>query len=146
MKHSQLLTACSLIGLVAALSLSAVAGAATSRRPNLTVPRASAPAHLELGSTTTLSVTVKNTGSAAAAATNVKLTLSATRRPGRTVLGTARVGALAVGASQVVRVRVAVPSAAAGGSQYVVACADSAARISELNEADNCRASSTHVM
>jgi subtilase family serine protease len=146
MKLPRILASVSLVALVTTLALVAVAVGATTRKPNLTVPRMVVPAHLEFGDTTTINVTVKNAGQAAAAATTVKLTLSTTSQPGRTSLGSARVGALAAGASQVVPVRVTVPTSASGGSKKVVACADPTSRLVESSETDNCRSGSVHVM
>lgn len=128
------------------LTAAALAHGATTPRPNLQVTRASVPAHLELGSVRSINVTVKNAGTASAAASSLKLTLSTTRRPGRTVLGSARVGVIAPGATKVVSVRVTVPRSAAGGYTNVISCSDSAALLVESSELDNCRVSPTHVM
>jgi uncharacterized membrane protein len=140
------LVASSLVGLVAVLATATVAAGAATRKPNLAVPQTVVPAHLEVGSTKTINVTVKNSGAVAAALTTVKLTLSTTRSAGRTSLGSARVNSLASGRSAVVPVTVTVPESSAMGDTYVVACVDPGARVVESSETDNCRAASTHVM
>lgn len=146
MTSSRSLVASSFVGLVALLVFTAVAVGAVTRKPNLAVTQTVVPAHLEVGSTKTINVTVKNSGTAAAALTTVKLTLSTSRAAGRTALGSARVNALAVGRTAVVPVTVTVPESAAMGTRYVVACVDPGARVAETSETDNCRAASTHVM
>ncbi|MFC1408024.1 discoidin domain-containing protein [Streptacidiphilus sp. N1-12] len=106
--------------------------------PDLTVTASSwtPTAPIETDSITA-SATVKNTGTAAAGATNVNFYL------GTTKVGTAAVGALAAGASSTVSASIGTQSA---GSYALTAKVDEANTVVELNDANNSYTNPTNLV
>jgi hypothetical protein len=104
-----------------------------SPNPDLTITGSSwTPASPIETDAITTSATVKNTGTAAAPASNVNFYLTTTN--GSTKVGTATVGALAAGASATVSANIGAQNAA---SYQLVAKVDEAGTVIELNDANN---------
>jgi hypothetical protein len=92
--------------------------------------------------------TVKNQGSnkAGASATRYYLSLDTAKGTGDILLtGYRSVAALVAGATSTGKVNVTVPTTAALGTYYLLACADEREVVAESNEANNCIASGTQV-
>jgi hypothetical protein len=103
----------------------------------------SPPPSLVVGQSFSAGDSTRNQGSAAAASSAVAYYLSPTptKESGSRRLSTTRpTGPLAVGAVSSGQVTVKVPSIAAG-TYYLVACADVSSTVAELNEQNNCAAS-----
>ncbi|MBI4837929.1 MAG: hypothetical protein HY806_02055 [Nitrospirae bacterium] len=106
------------------------------------------PATAIIGSSFQVSDTVKNQGNIASGASTTRYYLSLDRRksasdtrltPGRAV------PALNAGATSRGRKNVTIPTTTPAGTYYLLACADDTNTVSEGNEANNCKASSTTV-
>jgi hypothetical protein len=126
-------------GLVAAPT----AGAAS--RPDLVVGAVqNPPAKLSVLARLSLRDTTKNKGKGAAGASQTAYYLSSDRKQSvdDILLGARKVRGLRAGKSKAGSLRVKVSPLAAGGSYYVLACADGQAKVQESSEKDNCRASS----
>ena len=91
--------------------------------------------------------TVKNQGTATAAASTVRYYLSTdqTKSGGVIILGTRSVSSLSAGQTSNGNVTLTIPATAALGTYYVVACADDLGVVAESNETNNCLASATMV-
>jgi hypothetical protein len=92
--------------------------------------------------------TTKNQGTASAAASTTRYYLStSTSKTSSSVLlsGTRSVAALAAGGSSSGSVTVKVPSGITRTTYYPIACADDNAVVSESNESNNCKASSSRI-
>ena len=92
--------------------------------------------------------TTKNQGTASAAASATKYYLSTTTsKTSSSVLlsGTRSVAALAAGGTSSGSVTVKVPSGITRTTYYAIACADDNAVVSESNESNNCKASSSRI-
>jgi alpha-tubulin suppressor-like RCC1 family protein/subtilase family serine protease len=113
--------------------------------PDLVVTAATEPpATLLLGQTILATDTVVNVGSVAAGATETKYLLSLdTVRDGtdKTLNPQRAVPGLTPGGSSTGSLAVTVPSNVPAGTYYLLACADSGARVNEANETNNCLAS-----
>jgi subtilisin family serine protease len=120
-----------------------------SGKPDLVTTSLSAPpASAQLNDAFTLTDTVTNQGSSAAAASLTRFYLSkgTVRASNDTILKGARsVPALAVGATSTGSTSLSVSASTPLGVYYVLACADDQFGVSEGNEANNCRASTTTV-
>ncbi len=106
------------------------------------------PATALPGGTFSVTETVRNQGSVAAAASTTRYYLSrdTLRDGGDLRLGGGRaVPGLAASSTSTGTVTVAVPLAAPGGSVYLLACADDTNAVPETSETDNCRASEAPV-
>ena len=133
--------------LVAVLGTAAVtapgAHAAPKKRPDLRVTKvAVSVTAVDRGGTLTIAETTANRGRAAARASQTAYLLSADIRLGTDArLATRRVPALRAGRSSSGRRSVALPAAVPAGTYHVLACADSARKVRESRETNNCRAS-----
>lgn len=118
-------------------------------RPDLVESSVSAPPAVAppgSGFSVTDTATNQGTGTAAASTTRYYLSLDALRNTGDVlVTGTRAVASLAAGASSTGTVTVTVPSSTALGTYYLLACADDAAVVAEVSDANNCIASATAV-
>jgi parallel beta-helix repeat protein len=118
------------------------------RLPDLTVTGLSSPASgLAPGSQVTVTVTVKNIGTAGSAATQLYLYVAATATP-QTVLApvsTLSIGQLGAGASATQTVATTVPTLSPG-TYSLVAQADRANAITESNEANNLKTASITIV
>jgi len=92
--------------------------------------------------------TTKNQGTASAAASTTKYYLSTTTsKTSSSVLlsGTRSVAVLAAGKTSAGSTTVKVPSGITRTTYYAIACADDNAAVSESNESNNCKASSSRI-
>jgi hypothetical protein len=92
--------------------------------------------------------TTKNQGTASAAASTTKYYLSTTiSKTSSSVLlsGTRSVATLAAGGASSGSLTVKVPSGITRTTYYAIACADAASVVSESNESNNCKASSSRI-
>ncbi|WP_167735987.1 choice-of-anchor D domain-containing protein [Nocardioides sp. 503] len=133
---SVLLLALALTALVAPSRASAAGG-----RPDLTIAKVSVPSSVKAGTSTRISTTVKNTGSKAAGASVVSLSLSRDRKVGGdTALAAAgKMTSLRPRKSLSRNISVAIPARTTAGSYYLVVCADAKKKVRERNERNNCR-------
>lgn len=93
--------------------------------------------------------TTRNQGKASAAASTTKYYLSTTNSKTRSSVllsGSRSVATLATGQSSKGSITVTVPSGITRTTYYAVACADDNGVISESNESNNCRASSSRII
>lgn len=100
------------------------------------------------GNTFSVTDNVSNSGGQAAAAsqTSYYLSLNTTKSDDDVALnGNRAVPGLAVGGWNNGSVTVRIPSLPFGGSYYLLSCADGPGSLPEVNEANNCRASSTRI-
>ena len=104
------------------------------------------PASGVVGGSFSVTDTVKNQGNASAGAFKVGYYLS-TDKVGKTksLTGSRSITSLAAGASSSGTVSVAVPSGTAPGTYYLLACSDSGGAVTESNETNSCRASSSTI-
>ncbi|WP_300683348.1 CARDB domain-containing protein [Nocardioides sp.] len=123
-----------LLGLASVGLLPSPSYAATAR-PDLTVPALTGPTTAHPGSPLTLTVTVRNGGTAPARRSRLTLTV------GRTTVS-ATVPRLRAHRSVRVRLRLRAPAV---GRYRVRACADAALKVRERRESNNCRVSSLAV-
>src|SRR5207249_287362 len=95
------------------------------------------------GSSFSISDTVQNIGSAAAAASTTRYYLSTTtsKSGARLLTGSRAVPSLAPSASSSGTVTVTVSAGTAGGTYFLLTCADGAFVVPEINESNNCKAS-----
>ena len=140
-----------LLGVALALTALAVPGtqAATKKKPNLQVTKLTVPsASVAPGARITLADTTANRGKTAARSSQTGLFLSRDVRRDRSDvrLGTRRVGGLKPGKTSKGTQTVALPAAVAAGTYRVIACADSAAKVREAKETDNCRSATLTVV
>ena len=105
------------------------------------------PTTLTTGGTFSVTDTAQNTGSAAAAASTTRYYLSTTtfKSGARQLNGSRAVPSLAAGASSSGTVTVTVSAGTAGGTYFLLACADDTLVVPEINENNNCKASATQV-
>jgi glucose/arabinose dehydrogenase len=106
------------------------------------------PASALLGGKFSVTDTVRNAGSAPAAATTTRyyLSLDAAKGGGDKLLsGTRAVPSLAAGGQAAGTVTVTIPSSTAVGTYFLLACADDLKVVAESSEGNNCRASVTKV-
>jgi len=105
------------------------------------------PTTVTLGGTFSVSDTVQNIGSAAAAASTTRYYLSTTtsKSGARLLTGSRAVPSLAPSASSSGTVTVTVSAGTAGGTYFLLACADGAFVVPEINESNNCKASAAQV-
>ena len=105
------------------------------------------PATVLDGSSFSISDTVQNIGSAAAAASTTRYYLSTTtsKSGARLLTGSRAVPSLAPSASSSGTVTVTVSAGTAGGTYFLLACADGAFVVPEINESNNCKASAVQV-
>ncbi|EHR71672.1 CARDB domain-containing protein,subtilase family protease [Burkholderiales bacterium JOSHI_001] len=116
---------------------------------DLTVTASSAPATAVLGSAITVSGTVTNGGTGAAAASTLSFYLSSDNvlSANDTLVGTAAINALAAnGGFQLASGSVTVPASLPAGTYFLIAVADSANVVLESNEGNNTRAVNTIVV
>ncbi len=106
---------------------------------DLVVAGVSAPATATAGGTLGLSVTTRNAGNAAAAASTTRVYLSpdATVDAGDPVLATIAVPSLAAGAAATASSTVPLPATAAAGTWQLIARADAGQVVAEANEGNN---------
>jgi hypothetical protein len=108
--------------------------------PDLVVQTpATTPTSLNAGATTSASATVKNQGTAVAAASSLKFYLSAdnTYAATDTYLATSAVASLAVNATAAVSAVLTIPATTAAGTWYILFVADADAQVVESNETNN---------
>src|SRR5439155_513615 len=105
------------------------------------------PATVLDGGTFSITDTVQNTGSAAAAASTTRYYLSTTtsKSGARLLTGSRAVPSLAPSATSSGTVTVTVSAGTAGGTYFLLACADDILVVPETNESNNCKASATQV-
>jgi subtilase family serine protease len=108
---------------------------------------ANPPATALLGGSISLSDTVRNNGNAQAVASNTRyyLSLDAVKSANDTIMLVRSVPVLAAGATHTYNPTITLSSTLALNSYYVLVCADDANQVSESDETNNCRASSTQV-
>ncbi|HEV2732232.1 MAG TPA: CARDB domain-containing protein, partial [Terriglobales bacterium] len=101
------------------------------------------PATVLDGSSFSVTDTVQNIGSAAAAASTTRYYLSTTtsKSGARLLTGSRAVPSLAPGATSSGTVTVTVSAGTAGGTYFLLACADDTLVVPETNESNNCKAS-----
>jgi cysteine-rich repeat protein len=123
---------------------SSISSAVTSGPDYVQTTVSDPPATATIGGTFAVTDTVQNSGNAAAtAASSPKylLSLDTVRNNGDvTLTGTHSVAALAVGASDSGGATLTIPNMA-GGTYYLLVCADSTNAVAETNENNNCLAS-----
>ena len=104
-----------------------------------------APAKGVIGKTVNVNMTVNNGGTAAAGACTVQLRLSKDKviSADDAVLGQKTLAGVAAGASLPVTAAVTIPRTTVAGTWYILALADAAQQVVELDEANNAGASST---
>ena len=127
-------------------STSQIQVSATGKPDLVTTSLSAPPASARLNDAFTLTDTATNQGTVAAAASMTRFYLSTgTVRSGTdTILKGARsVPVLAVGASSAGTTSVSISASTPVGVYYVLACADDQFLVSEGNEGNNCRASTT---
>jgi hypothetical protein len=111
---------------------------------------ANPPATAAAGGTFSVSATIANQGAITAAASTARYYLSADQVKGAgdvLLTGTRSVASLAAGQSSSGSDKnVSVPSTTTPGTYYLLACADDTSAVSEVNEANNCLASTTTVI
>jgi hypothetical protein len=108
--------------------------------PDLIVQNpATTPSIVNAGATTTASCTVKNQGTATAAASSLKYYLSADNvyAVTDTYLATSSVASLAVNAPAVVNALLTIPANTASGTWYILFVADADGQVAESNETNN---------
>jgi subtilase family serine protease len=106
------------------------------------------PATINLGASFAHSVTVQNIGSIGAGTSTARFYLSADQvfnTGDRMLSATRAVDALGSGASFTGPVTLVVPTTTPFGTYYLLACADDLRVVSESDETNNCRASTTTV-
>jgi len=105
------------------------------------------PATVLDGSSFSVTDTVQNIGSAAAAASTTRYYLSTTtsKSGARLLTGSRAVPSLAASATSSGTVTVTVSAGTAGGTYFLLACADYTIVVPETNESNNCKASATQV-
>ena len=106
------------------------------------------PATATRGARFVITDTVRNEGTATAAASRVRYYLSAdtTKGAGDVLLtGSRSVITLAPGAQSTGSATLTVPTTATAGAYFVLACADDLAAVTETSETDNCRAAAVRV-
>jgi CARDB len=115
----------------------------TRSLPDLTVTALTAPATGRTGQPISVSSTVKNTGSLAAPATQVRfyLTAGTEKAPGDLLLGSRAVGALGVNGVSTVTTSLVIPGGVEPGTWQVLAVVDETNTILERNESNNFRVS-----
>ncbi len=111
----------------------------TSQPDLITQSPAASPTSIVAGSTTTASCTVKNQGTATAAASTLKYYLSAntTYEVSDTYLVSDAVASLAANGTAAVSELVTIPSTTAAGTYYILFFADANAVVAESNETNN---------
>jgi hypothetical protein len=99
------------------------------------------------GSTFSVTDTAQNAGSAAAGASTTRYYLSTTtsKSGARLLNGSRAVPSLAPSATSSGTVTVTVSAGTAGGTYFLLACADDTLVVPETNESNNCKASATQV-
>ncbi len=125
------------------------AAATASARPDLTVKSLGGiPASIAAGRSFSVTDVTANVGTARASASKTSYLLSrdASAGSGDIGLGARDVSGLAAGASSRGSRSVTVPAATKIGSYRLIACADSAKRVAESSEGNNCRASASDVV
>ena len=112
--------------------------------PDLTVADMDFPSAVEVGGTLNVTDSTQNVGGGAAASTQTSFYLStnATLDAADVLLGTRTVPSLTSGQTSVVTTPLTLPSGTASGKYYLIAKADQAASLVEINESNNVRASS----
>ena len=129
----------------------AAATQVTVSRPDLTVTAVSNPPAIAVrGTSFTMTDTVTNQGLLEAAATMTRfyLSLDGTRNTGDVLMtGSRNVPVIAASGSSAAPspVTVTIPTSMAAGNYWVLGCADDQARVVEISETNNCRASATKV-
>ncbi|MGH7268702.1 MAG: CARDB domain-containing protein, partial [Candidatus Rokuibacteriota bacterium] len=110
--------------------------------PDLAVTAVSAPTAAGAGGAVVVTDTTTNQGGGAAAASTTRVYLSSDAGwdGGDTLLGSRAVPTLAPGAASAGSTSVTIPAGTAGGSYFLVARADGASVVIELNEANNAAA------
>src|SRR5206468_1644836 len=105
------------------------------------------PTSVTPGGTFSVTDAVQNTGSAAAAASTTRYYLSSTtsKSGARLLTGSRAVPSLAPSATSSGTVTVTVSAGTAGGTYFLLACADDILVVPETNESNNCKASATQV-
>ena len=105
------------------------------------------PATVLDGSSFSVTDSVQNIGSAAAAASTTRYYLSTTtsKSGARLLTGSRAVPSLASSATSSGTVTVTVSAGTAGGTYFLLACADYTLVVPETNESNNCKASATQV-
>jgi subtilase family serine protease len=117
--------------------------------PDLVVSALSfSPSSVRRGSSFTVTDTTNNSGTATAggSTTRYRLSTDATITGSDVLLtGSRSVPSLATGVSSGGSIAVTVPSTVAPGTYYLGACADDPGAVTESNETNNCRASTTTI-
>src|SRR5437763_657122 len=116
--------------------------------PDLTETSVSNPPATVLdGSSFSVTDTVQNIGSVAAAASTTRYYLSTTtsKSGARVLIGSRAVPSLAPSVTSSGTVTVTVSAGTAGGTYFLLSCADYTLVVPETNESNNCKASATQV-
>jgi CARDB len=116
--------------------------------PDLTVTSlAEPPGAILAGDSLALAVTTANQGTLDASSTATRFFLSLDGEVGDdlSVVGSRRVPALATGATAALTARLSIARTTPTGDYFVIACADGAAALPELSEANNCRVSTSPI-
>jgi serralysin len=131
------------------LSTTTVQVQAVPAQPDLVVSALSfSSSSVRRGGSFTVTDTTKNSGTATAggSTTRYRLSKDATITGSDVLLtGSRSVSSLTAGASNTASVTVTVPSTVAVGTYYLGACADNLGAVTESNETNNCRASTTTI-
>ena len=125
-----------------------VAQAGQASFPDLVVSSiTNPPSTAHAGSSFSVTDTTGNSGdnTASASTTQYRLSVDTTITSSDTLIGTRSIGTLKKGSSSNGSVTVTIPSNLTLGTYYLGACADGTGVITESNETNNCRASSTTV-
>jgi YD repeat-containing protein len=125
-----------------------VAHAGQASFPDLVVSSiTNPPSTAHAGSSFSVTDTTGNSGdnTASASTTQYRLSVDATITSSDTLIGTRSIGTLKKGSSSSGGVTVTIPSNLTLGTYYLGACADGTGAITESNETNNCRASTTTV-
>jgi RHS repeat-associated protein len=132
--------------IVVAVAVAAPGLAAAPRRPDLTVKALStATPSVAPGGKLAITAKVADPGPGKAAGSTLAAYLGKARKHSRSdvKLGTIATPALRPGKTAALKGSLTVPASTASGSYTLLACADSAAKVKEKSEADNCRAGAT---
>ena len=139
-RHRMLAATTGIVLTAGLLAVSPAPATAAKPRADLVTTTVSAPASVVRGSTATLRLGVRNRGRRAAPRSTAGWYLSTDRRwsSGDRLLGPVTVPRLRPGARTTRSATVRVPAATVARDWWVVACADSARRVREMREGNNC--------
>ncbi|HET8949333.1 MAG TPA: CARDB domain-containing protein, partial [Solirubrobacteraceae bacterium] len=130
------------------LAICASPAAASEQGPDLKISKLDVNGSPAAGQSLTVALAVRNAGRrrAQASATAVVLSRDGRRSRDDRRLGTGKVKPLAAGKAGKATLKLAVPAGTAPGAYRVIACADSAKRVKESDERNNCRTAAVTVV